>query len=89
MSGGQKQALWSSHQLTGSLSTTSPGKTNNTKKGTESLKKNCAAHFRWKKKLEAECNDIAIVLVRNKIDLQPEITQLVVSSEWEGVDLSN
>jgi len=30
---------------------------------------------KWKKKLEAECNDIAIVLVRNKIDLQPEITQ--------------
>ena len=26
--------------------------------------------------------------MRNKIDLQPEITQLVVSSEWEGVDLS-
>ena len=30
---------------------------------------------RWKKKLEAECNDIAIVLVRNKIDLQPDITE--------------
>ena len=26
--------------------------------------------------------------MRNKIDLQPEITQLVVSSQWEGVDLS-
>ena len=26
--------------------------------------------------------------MRNKIDLQPEITQLVVSSEWEGVDFS-
>merc|ERR1712107_48174 len=45
--------MGSSHQLTGSLSTTSLEK----------------------KKLEAECNDIAIVLVRNKIDLQPEITQ--------------
>ena len=32
LSGGQKQALWSSHQLTGSLSTTSPGRTNITKK---------------------------------------------------------
>ena len=28
---------------------------------------------RWKKKLEAECVDIEIVLVRNKVDLQPEI----------------
>ena len=28
---------------------------------------------RWKKKLQAECSDIEIVLVRNKVDLQQEI----------------
>jgi GTPase SAR1 family protein len=28
---------------------------------------------RWKKKLQAECSDIEIVLVRNKVDLHPEI----------------
>ena len=28
---------------------------------------------RWKKKLQAECSDIEIVLVRNKDDLQPEV----------------
>ena len=28
---------------------------------------------RWKKKLQAECSDIEIVLVRNKVDLLHEI----------------
>ena len=28
---------------------------------------------RWKKKLEAECEDVEIVLVRNKVDLRTEV----------------
>ena len=28
---------------------------------------------RWRKKLQAECEDVEIVLVRNKVDLRTEV----------------
>jgi len=50
-------------------------------------RQSCSNVSRWKKKLQAECEDVEIVLVRNKVDLRTEVEMNEVDELAEELSL--